>query len=74
MAQGPLLAQGLLIIEPSQSHLDTPQSVGFLWTSDRSVAQTSTWQHNTHTRDRHPCSWRDSNQQYQQTSGRRPTP
>jgi hypothetical protein len=27
--------QGLLIIEASRSHLDTPQSVGLLWTSDQ---------------------------------------
>jgi hypothetical protein len=27
------------------SHSDTPQSVGRLWTRDRSVAETSTWQH-----------------------------
>ena len=31
---------------------DTPQSVGFLWTSNQLVAETPTWQHITH---RHPC-------------------
>jgi hypothetical protein len=31
--------------QASRSHSDTPQSVGFLWTSDRPVAETSTWQH-----------------------------
>jgi hypothetical protein len=31
-----------LIFEDSRSHNDTPQSVGFLWTSDRPVAETST--------------------------------
>jgi hypothetical protein len=35
--------------------LDTPQSVGLLWTRDQLVAETSTWQHTTLTRDRHPC-------------------
>jgi hypothetical protein len=40
---------------------DTPQSVGFLWTSDQPVAETSTWQHTTLTRDRHPCPRWDSN-------------
>jgi hypothetical protein len=27
------------------SHSDTPQLVGLLWTRDRPVAETSTWQH-----------------------------
>ena len=31
-------------------HTHTPQSVGLLWTSDRPVAKTSTWQHQTLTR------------------------
>ena len=34
--------QGLLIIEHSRSHSDTPHSVGFLWTGDRPVAETFT--------------------------------
>jgi len=42
MTQQPLKGQGLLIIEASQSHSDTPHSVGFLWTSDRPDAETST--------------------------------
>jgi hypothetical protein len=34
-----------------QDHNDTTQSVGLLWTSDRPVAETSTWQtHNTYNR------------------------
>jgi hypothetical protein len=32
---------------------DAPQSVGLLWTSDRLVAETSTWQNPTHTTDIH---------------------
>jgi len=32
IAQQPLVCQGLLIIEASRSHSDTPQSVGLLWT------------------------------------------
>jgi hypothetical protein len=40
-AQQPLVGQGLLIIDASR-HSDTPQSVGLLWTSDQSDAQTST--------------------------------
>ena len=64
----------LLIIEASQSHSETPHSVGLLCTSDQPDAETSTWQHTTLTRDRHPCPWRNSNPQYQQARGRRPTP
>jgi hypothetical protein len=33
--------------------LDTPHSVGLLWTSDKPDAETSTWQHTTLTRDSH---------------------
>jgi hypothetical protein len=36
------VGQSLLIVEISKSHSDTPHSVGLLWTSDRSVALTST--------------------------------
>ena len=54
-------------------HNDAPQSVGLLWTSDRLVAETSTWQHTTCT-DKHPCPRWDSNPQSQQASGCRPTP
>ena len=56
------------------THNDAPQSVGLLWTSDPSVAETSTWQHTTLTTDKHPCPRWDSNPQSQQASGRRPTP
>jgi hypothetical protein len=42
MAQQPPVGQGLLIIEASRSHLDTPHSVGLLWTSDQPDAETST--------------------------------
>jgi hypothetical protein len=38
----PLVGQGLIIIEASRSHSDTPHSVGLLWTSDQPDAQTST--------------------------------
>jgi hypothetical protein len=40
MAQQPLVGQGLLIIEVSRSHSDTPHSVGLLWTSDQPDAVT----------------------------------
>jgi len=49
MAQQPPVGHGLLIIEASRSHSDAPHSVGLLWTSDRPVSGTPTWQHNTHT-------------------------
>ena len=49
----PPVGQGLLIIDDSQSHSDTPQSVGLLWTSDQPVAETSTWQHTTLITDIH---------------------
>ena len=42
MAQDPLVGQGLLIIEASQSHSDTPHSVGLFWTSDQPDAEAST--------------------------------
>ena len=40
-AQQPLAGQGLLH-QASQSHPDTSQLVGPLWTSDQPVAETST--------------------------------
>jgi len=50
-----LVSWDILIAEISRSHSDTPHSVGPLWTSDRSVTETSTWQHTTLTTERHPC-------------------
>jgi len=73
MTQQPPVGQGLLIVEDSLSYSDTPHSVGLLWTSDHSDAETSTWQHTTLKRDRHSCPRRDSIPQSQQASGRRPT-
>jgi hypothetical protein len=48
-----LVGLGLLCYVP-WSHSDTQHSVGLLWTSDRPVPETSTWQHTTLTRERHP--------------------
>ena len=73
MAQQPIVGQGL-VIDASRSPSDTPHSVGLLWTSDQPDADTPTWQHTTLTRDRRPCLQRDSNPQFRQPSGRRPTP
>jgi len=74
MAQQPLQGQVLFIVQISRSHSDAPHSVRLLWTSDQPIADTSTCKHTTITRDRHPCSRRNSNPQYQEASGRRSTP
>ena len=50
-----LAGQALLIIKDSWSHSDTSHSVGLLWKSGQSDAETSTWQHTTLPTDRHPC-------------------
>jgi hypothetical protein len=52
----PPRSRGLLI-----THKYAPQSVGLLWTSDQPLAESSTWQHTTHTPDKHPCPRWDSN-------------
>ena len=72
-AQKPQVGQGLFIIENSLLHQDTQHSVGIFSTSDQTDAETTTWQHTTLTRDRHPCPRRDSNPQSQQANSRRPT-
>jgi len=61
-------------IEPSLSHSDTPHSVGLLWTSDQSVAETPAWQYTTLTRERHSFPRWDSNLQSQQASSLTSTP
>jgi len=55
MAQQPLFGQGLLSMETSRSHSDTPQSVWLLWTSDRPDAEAPTWQHTTLSREWRLC-------------------
>ena len=42
-AQQPLVGHGLLTVEVPRSHSDTPNEARLLWTSDRLVAETSTW-------------------------------
>jgi hypothetical protein len=74
MAQQLPVGQDLHMIEDSWSHSDTPHSVGLPWTSDLPVAETSTWQHTTLKKDRHPSPWRNSKPQSQQASGQKPTP
>jgi hypothetical protein len=46
-----LVDQDLLIIEASRSDSDTPQSVGFLWTSTQPDGETSTWQKIHHSQE-----------------------
>jgi hypothetical protein len=58
MVQQPLVGEALLIREASRSHSDThthTHSVAVFWTSGQADEETSTWQHTTITRDRHPC-------------------
>jgi hypothetical protein len=45
MEQQPQVGQGLLIVNFSGSHSDTPHSVELLWSSDQPVVENSTWQH-----------------------------
>ena len=47
-------------------------SKGLPWTRNWPVAETSTSQHTTYIKGRHPCPWRGSNPKSQQASGRRP--
>jgi len=66
------IGQGLLIIEASLSHSETPDLVGLPWTSNQPNTRTSNWQHTTLTRDRHLWRWLDLNPQSQQAGGHRP--
>jgi len=50
----------LHLIKLGDTHTHT-HSIGLLWTRDRSVTETSTWQDAEFTRETHPCHWRDSN-------------
>jgi len=61
MTRQPLAGEGLLINEDRRPHLDTPHSVGLLWTGDQPDAETLIWQHTTLTTDRYSCLRRDSN-------------
>jgi hypothetical protein len=62
VAQQPYSGIGRLTVEVSRSDSDTSHSVGFLWTRDRPVAESSTGQHTTFTTDIHaPCGIRTRN-------------
>jgi hypothetical protein len=55
VVQQPYSGLGRLFAEVSRSHTDTPHPAGLLWTRDRPVVETSTWQHTTFTADSPPC-------------------
>jgi hypothetical protein len=56
LALQPSTGYGLLVSRRFlTTHNNAPQSVGLLRTSDQLVAETSTWQHTTHTTDKRPC-------------------
>jgi len=62
MVQQPLRGSGLPCCRGFTITFKThTQSVGLPWKSDRPDVETYTWQHTTLTRDRHRCSWWDSN-------------
>jgi len=72
-AQVPPVGHDLFSIEAALSHSGTSHWARLLCTSDQPNTETSTWQHTTLSRERHPCPRRDSNPQSQQASCRRPT-
>jgi hypothetical protein len=53
-------ASSLLRIH-DHTQLDTPDSLGFLWSSDQPDTETFTWQHAPYTTDRRLCFQQDSN-------------
>ena len=60
------MCRGLLLCfitlnDHTHTHTHTHIFVGLVWMRDRPVAETSTWQYTTSTRDRHPFPRRDSN-------------
>ena len=55
------------------TQLNTPLSVGILWTSDRPIAESPIRQYTSLTRVNYTCLRQDSNPQSQQASGHRPS-
>ena len=53
----PPVSQGLLIVEDSRSHSDTQHPVGFLWTSDQPLAETSDNTQHSQQTDVHAPGW-----------------
>jgi hypothetical protein len=53
-------------------HTQRRVTVGRTPLDEWSARRRDLWQHTTHTTDKHPCPWRDSNPRSQWASGRRP--
>jgi hypothetical protein len=47
-----LVGHGLLIFKNSRSYRDTPQSVRFLWTGERTSTETTTWRYRQQSQER----------------------
>jgi hypothetical protein len=63
-----------LLSEVYRIHSDTPHLARLLWTSERPIADASTGQHETLSRDKTRMSRLDSNAQSQQARGLGPMP
>jgi hypothetical protein len=63
------MGQSLSIIARSRSYWHTRQSVGLLWTSDKTNAENSIWRHTTLATESNLYLQQDSNPQSQQASG-----
>jgi len=63
----------LQFITHNETHIHA-HTAELLWTRDRAVAETSTWQYTTLTSDRYPCHRRDSNSKSQHACVRKLTP
>ena len=63
-----LVGPGILILQVSKSHSDTPHSVGFLRKCDRPFADNCGWLHRTLVTDKYPCLRRNSNPKPQETN------
>jgi len=72
MAENPILGLDFTL-HSSWSHSDTANSVRFMWTSDQTDAETSTWQHAALEKHKILCPGWYSKQQLQQARGRRHT-
>jgi hypothetical protein len=57
----------------THTHTHTHTKVTLLWRRDQPEAETSYLHYTTHIKDEYPCLQRDSSQQSQQVSNRRPT-
>jgi hypothetical protein len=65
MGQQPVLGQGIVIVDVSRPHSETPYLIGLPLTGNQPDAETSTWLHTTLSRVRHTRPRQDSNSQSQ---------